>query len=80
MRLGPDVQLLAGDRGRRHAAVIELVASEDLRLLPGIGQTIQLTAAGVHLPAAAPVTAVAIPYFQWDNRDGGGMRVWMPEA
>ncbi len=25
-----------------------------------------------------PVTAVAIPYFQWDNRDGQAMRVWMP--
>jgi uncharacterized protein len=29
---------------------------------------------------AAPATAVAIPYFQWDNRDGGAMRVWMPAA
>jgi uncharacterized protein len=28
----------------------------------------------------APVTAVAIPYFQWDNRDGRAMRVWMPRA
>jgi hypothetical protein len=25
-----------------------------------------------------PVTATAIPYFQWDNRDGRAMRVWMP--
>jgi uncharacterized protein len=25
-------------------------------------------------------TAVAIPYFQWDNRDGRPMRVWMPRA
>ena len=24
------------------------------------------------------VTAVAVPYFQWDNRDGQAMRVWMP--
>jgi uncharacterized protein len=30
--------------------------------------------------AGAPATAVAIPYFQWDNRDGAGMRVWMPQA
>jgi uncharacterized protein len=27
-----------------------------------------------------PVTATAIPYFQWDNRDGRAMRVWMPQA
>ena len=29
---------------------------------------------------AGDVTAVGVPYFQWDNRDGGPMRVWMPEA
>jgi DUF1680 family protein len=28
--------------------------------------------------AGRPATAVAIPYFQWDNRDGRAMRVWMP--
>ncbi len=27
--------------------------------------------------AGDPTTAVAIPYFQWDNRDGRAMRVWM---
>jgi DUF1680 family protein len=31
-------------------------------------------------PAAPAVTATAIPYFQWDNRDGRGMRVWMPQG
>jgi DUF1680 family protein len=25
-----------------------------------------------------PATAVAVPYFQWDNRDGRAMRIWMP--
>jgi hypothetical protein len=34
----------------------------------------------VHLPAAAPATAIAIPYFQWDNRDGHAMRIWIPRA
>jgi uncharacterized protein len=42
--------------------------------LDGVGQTIEVTATSV------PLTAVAIPYFQWDNRDGGPMRVWMPRA
>jgi hypothetical protein len=28
--------------------------------------------------AEQPATAVAIPYFQWDNRDGRAMRIWMP--
>jgi DUF1680 family protein len=25
-----------------------------------------------------PAAAVAVPYFQWDNRDGRAMRVWLP--
>ena len=45
--------------------------------LDGIGQTIEITAEGQLLPADTPVTAIAIPYFQWDNRDGRPMRVWM---
>jgi len=28
--------------------------------------------------ADRPAAAVAVPYFQWDNRDGKAMRVWMP--
>ena len=31
-------------------------------------------------PAGDQVTATAIPYFQWDNRDGQAMRVWLPLA
>jgi uncharacterized protein len=45
--------------------------------LAGIGQTIEVTAEG-QAADGAPVTAIAIPYFQWDNRDGDAMRVWMP--
>ena len=54
--------------------------------LDGIGQTIEITAEGQLLDGAErsgsgrPVTAIAIPYFQWDNRDGRPMRVWMPRA
>jgi hypothetical protein len=29
---------------------------------------------------ASEVTAIAIPYLQWDNRDGGPMRVRMPQG
>jgi uncharacterized protein len=54
--------------------------------LDGVGRTIQIRAAALRLPpgdgsaaaAAASAVAVGIPYFQWDNRDGGAMRVWMP--
>ncbi|RKN44928.1 glycoside hydrolase family 127 protein [Streptomyces hoynatensis] len=28
--------------------------------------------------AARPAAATAVPYFQWDNRGDGAMRVWMP--
>jgi len=54
--------------------------------LPGIGQTIEVTVDGVHLPPPPRVTprpsaaVIAIPYFQWDNRDGRAMRIWIPRA
>jgi DUF1680 family protein len=53
--------------------------------LDGIGQTIQVSVAARHLPPGpqAPVPrvhATAIPYFQWDNRGPGAMRVWIPGA
>jgi uncharacterized protein len=64
--------------------------------LPGVGPTVTLAVGGERLapvasaglpygtapdaPAGAPATAVAVPYFQWDNRDGRAMRIWMPRA
>jgi hypothetical protein len=49
----------------------------------GVGTTIQVIAGGRHVPAAGAgavpdVPAIAIPYFQWDNRGPGMMRVWIP--
>ncbi len=44
------------------------------------------TAPATAAPPAAPgpedraVTVTAIPYFQWDNRGPGAMRVWIPAA
>jgi uncharacterized protein len=32
------------------------------------------------LPDGTAGPAAAIPYFQWDNRDGGAMRVWMARS
>ena len=51
--------------------------------LDGIGRTVQVSAPARHVPpepasAAQETTAVAIPYFQWDNRGPGAMRVWIP--
>jgi hypothetical protein len=75
-----DLALLPGDLAERAVTV------------PGIGPTILVDTSAVRLPAAAEdqapedqaavdqVTATAIPYFQWDNRDGRAMRVWLPRA
>ena len=49
--------------------------------LDGVGETIQVRVPARALrpgDAAADVTAIGVPYFQWDNRDGGPMRVWIP--
>ena len=46
-------------------------------IAPG-GQADVITAPGMAVTRGTPVTAIAIPYFQWDNRDGRAMRVWMP--
>lgn len=46
---------------------------------PGAGLP-YLTTPSDHLATSAHVTATAVPYFQWDNRDGGAMRVWLPLA
>jgi DUF1680 family protein len=51
--------------------------------LDGIGRTFQVSMAARHVPPAAEsgvqgTIAAAIPYFQWDNRGPGAMRVWMP--
>ncbi len=53
--------------------------------LDGIGRTIQVSMAARHAPPAPEqtvprVSAVAIPYFHWDNRGPGAMRVWIPSA
>jgi DUF1680 family protein len=69
--------------------------SERPEVLPGVGPTvlIEASAAGLAAPGrgglpyrarpdgapAGSVAAVALPYFQWDNRDGGAMRVWLPQ-
>ena len=61
--------------------------------VPGVGPTVLVEAAAAHRPpvtgqdplysadgdtAGEPATATALPYFQWDNRDGRPMRVWLP--
>ena len=40
----------------------------------------QASPAAGRTAAVSGVTATAIPYFQWDNRDGRSMQVWIPLA
>ncbi len=48
--------------------------------LPGVGRTIVVSTGGVPSgdTGGGQVSATALPYFQWDNRDGRPMRVWVP--
>jgi hypothetical protein len=46
--------------------------------LPGVGRTIVITAGAAPGGDPAGDQVTAIPYFQWDNRDGRPMRVWVP--
>jgi len=57
-----------------------IVEADAVRLPPVTGSAPAYSAEPAHLSAGDPVTAVAIPYFQWDNRDGRAMRIWMPAA
>ncbi|MEV0617724.1 beta-L-arabinofuranosidase domain-containing protein [Nonomuraea sp. NPDC050404] len=56
-----------------------LIEADAVRLPPSTPQDLPYTA-GEQDPAGTPATATAVPYYQWDNRDGGVMRVWMPLA
>ena len=56
------------------------VAVAGERLAPAAGGGLPYRASPDAGAAGAPATAVAIPYFQWDNRDGRAMRVWMPRG
>ncbi len=72
--------------------VLEGRLRDSAATVPGIGETVLIeadAAPGADPGAAAnaggaaradPVTLTAIPYFQWDNRDGRAMRVWIPAA
>ncbi len=51
----------------------------------GLASTIDMSDWGQSLyrhspPLPKPVKFTAIPYYTWDNRQSGGMRVWFPET
>jgi hypothetical protein len=57
-------------------AVLDGQLRDSAAVLPGVGETVLVEADAAHLTGAAgadgPVTVTALPYFQWDNRDGRG--------
>jgi hypothetical protein len=67
-------------------AVIDGQLRDAAAAVPEVGETVLIQADAIRLADAAgaanrdPVTVTAIPYFQWDNRDGQAMRVWIPVA
>jgi DUF1680 family protein len=55
-----------------------VIEADAVRLPPAVGSGLPYSVQpDPGVPDAAAV-AVAIPYFQWDNRDGRAMRIWMP--
>ena len=56
------------------------VAAAGERLAPAASGGLPYRASPDAEAAGVPATAVAVPYFQWDNRDGRAMRIWMPLA
>ena len=51
-----------------------------LRDTDGWRQTEYLDLRELPATSTAPTQLLAVPYFAWANRDGGGMRVWIPTA
>jgi uncharacterized protein len=85
-----DLALIPGDLGERAVTVPEvgptvlIEAAAVRRPAPSVSGLPYQQDPEATTPAANPagdqVIATAIPYFQWDNRDGRAMRVWMPRA
>jgi len=61
--------------GIGHTVVVQ---ADALRLPPAARDGLPYSLRPDQSTAGESAVAVAIPYFQWDNRDGQAMRVWMP--
>ena len=80
-----DIALVAGALTDRAATLpgvgdTVLVEAPAVSLPPVTGSGLPYARQPGGAPAGAPAAATAVPYFQWDNRDGRAMRVWMPLA
>ena len=80
-----DLALRPGELRDREATVpgvgaTVLIEASAAALPPATGPGLPYGSGHAGQPAGDRVTVTAIPYFQWDNRDGAPMRVWMPLA
>jgi uncharacterized protein len=80
-----DLALRPGELRDREATVpgagaTILVEATAAALPPATGPGLPYHSERGEQPAGDRATLTAIPYFQWDNRDGAAMRVWMPLA
>jgi hypothetical protein len=80
-----DLALRPGELRDREATVpgmgaTVLIEASASALPPATGPGLPYSREHAGQPAGDRVTVTAIPYFQWDNRDGAPMRVWMPLA
>jgi len=80
-----DLALTGGELRERPADVpgvgsTVLIEADARRQPPASGVGLPYTAEPPDGTPGEPVTTTAIPYFQWDNRDGRPMRVWLPRT
>jgi DUF1680 family protein len=78
-----DLALTGGELRERTAELpgvgrTVLIEAAAVDLPPANGQDLPYHQAAEGGAAGEPGTATALPYFQWDNRDGRPMRVWLP--
>ncbi|WP_053175190.1 glycoside hydrolase family 127 protein [Nonomuraea sp. SBT364] len=81
LALSPGAELRVLDKddldGVGRTVLVETTAYAVRQPAGGLPYTVEPPEA---LATSARVTATAIPYHQWDNRDGRAMRVWIPLA
>ncbi|WP_336204149.1 glycoside hydrolase family 127 protein [Nonomuraea sp. LPB2021202275-12-8] len=80
LALTPGTRLRAVERDLPGIGRTVQIEADAVRLPAAPPHGLPYATAPTDLPAGTPATATAVPYHQWDNRDGGVMRVWIPLA
>ncbi|MFC5834248.1 glycoside hydrolase family 127 protein [Nonomuraea insulae] len=80
LALLPEARLRTVERDLPGVGRTVQIEADALRLPPSTPDGLPYGTTPQDLQARTPVTATAVPYYQWDNRDGGVMRVWTPLA